>query len=75
MMLKLARLASPFLRVSDDSIGQAARLFAPGATTSGIRISRMMWLGPRDEKDATIGARFSPVTVRVRQVLRIDATG
>ena len=64
MMLKLARLASPFLRVSGDSTGQAARMVAPGATTSGFRISRTTWLGPRDEKDGTIGARFSPVTVR-----------
>jgi hypothetical protein len=59
MMLKLARLASPLLRVSGDSAGQAARIFAPGATTSGFRISLTTWVGPRDEKDATIGSPFS----------------
>lgn len=63
-MLKLARLASLLLCVRGDSPGQAARMFAPGAMTSGLRISRTMWLGPRDEKDATTGARFSLVTVR-----------
>ena len=72
-MLKRARLGSSSASVSGDSPGQAARMLVPGAITSGLRISRVTWLGPRDEKDGTIGAGFSPVTVRL--VKQNDATG
>jgi hypothetical protein len=51
----------------------AARMFTPGATTSGFRISGATTLGPRDENPATIGARFSPVTVS--QAKANDTTG
>jgi hypothetical protein len=48
-MLKRARLGSSSAYVRGDSPGQAARMLVPGAITSGLRISRATWLGPRDE--------------------------
>jgi hypothetical protein len=48
-------------------------MFKPGATTSGFRISEATALGPREENPATIGTRFSPVTVS--QAKAKDATG
>jgi hypothetical protein len=48
-------------------------MFTPGAMTSGLRSSGANRYGPRDEKLATIGARFSLMTVS--QAKLKDATG
>lgn len=43
--------------------GHAARMFTPGPMMSGFRMPGLARLGPREEKEATVGAFFEPITV------------
>ncbi|KAG5398645.1 hypothetical protein IGI04_020459 [Brassica rapa subsp. trilocularis] len=51
--------------------GQAARMFKPGAITSGLIISGVSGLGPRAEKDATTGAGRIPSRVPLKTIVAV----
>ncbi|BAS90591.1 Os04g0573200 [Oryza sativa Japonica Group] len=63
------RMLNPTRRLSLDKLDglasplHAAKMFTPGATTSGLRISRVRMFGPRDENAATTGDGRMPSLV------------
>ncbi|CAI8604205.1 unnamed protein product [Vicia faba] len=57
-VVAVAFVAASVSEEEDASI--RARVFTPGATMSGLRISRVSKLGPLDENSATIGDGLIP---------------
>ncbi|WVZ20531.1 hypothetical protein V8G54_007853 [Vigna mungo] len=51
--------------------GHAARMFNPGAITSGFKISGETGLGPLAEKDATFGAGLTPTLVPLNKMVAV----
>ena len=54
-MLKFTRLLSTANPVGPSAPVHPARIFTPGAITSGLSISGVTLVGPRELKAATIG--------------------
>ena len=62
-MSKSVRLVSPV---------QPAKMFTPGAITSGLRSYDVRWFGPRLENDATLGADGDfPITVPLKVMVAV----
>ncbi|PKU63636.1 hypothetical protein MA16_Dca022162 [Dendrobium catenatum] len=51
------------------SVCQTAKMFTPGASTSGLMIPPFIRLGPREEKDATVGEGVNPNWVPLKRML------
>lgn len=49
--------------------GHAAKILTPGPMMSGVRISGLARLGPRDEKDATNGNDGTAMTVPLNRIV------
>uniref|UniRef100_A0A5K1GRD8 Uncharacterized protein n=1 Tax=Nymphaea colorata TaxID=210225 RepID=A0A5K1GRD8_9MAGN len=63
MMLKLTLRLSSSIPVGPLFPDQAARMFRPGAITSGFKISDVIEFGPREENLATTGEGVTPTLV------------
>lgn len=51
--------------------GQATRMLMPGLIMSGFTIPGVTVLGPLEEKEATIGANESPITVPLNEIVAV----
>ncbi|XAR67571.1 hypothetical protein NMG60_11002374 [Bertholletia excelsa] len=72
MMLKFTLLESISKLDGPVYPVQPARIFTPGAMTSGLRISEVRWFGPRLENAATFGAGGEvPITVPLNAIVAI----
>ncbi|KAF3787879.1 hypothetical protein EJ110_NYTH09632 [Nymphaea thermarum] len=63
MMLKSTLRLSSSIPVGPLFLDQAARMFSPGAITSGFKISGVIEFGPREENLATTGEGVTPTLV------------
>ena len=77
IMLKFTLLLSMFSKLDGPaSLVQPAKIFTPGAITSGFKISGVIGFGPRLENAATRGADIEfPVTVPLKISVAVAEAG